>query len=368
MKKIKQDVQQICFALQRGEISVEDAKQLAEDLDQNIVRTRRRTIVLGTVLVILSFFLAGIVCRQSSHRPEIPPPPAKKPSKFDGLAYVPKHALPLDSLWVINYQQKDLHSDIPVLTNLPFSEEWVKHAAYHLILGRQALEENMLKEAAVHLEEAVTIFPQIKGIHSVLGTVYLQMDRPQAAIEHLEAALEEERNLSVLNNLGAALIKTGELDRAKEFLDQANQLDPGYPGGLKNMALLYRQKEQPEKALKYFEDYLAQYHEDIETVEIYANYLNDLGHRDQSIKFLSNYNDLNTEKALPLYLMLAKFEAESTNTTATVAALEKITSLLSPNLALIKLNMDDFDSIRNTEEFQSLVQQVELAAVTLEEK
>ncbi|QHI68869.1 tetratricopeptide repeat protein [Tichowtungia aerotolerans] len=368
MKKIKQDVRQLCIALQRGELTLDDAKRLAEELEQDTIRHQHRTIVLGSILVLLSFFLAGNLIRHSRQKP--PARPAMEQTKAARLSYVPKHSLPLDSLWVITYQKNAADADLKLAaaTNQPLSEESVKHAAYHLIMGRQALEEHFPEEATAHLEEALAIFPQLRNVHGVLGTVYLQLNQLEPAIRHLEAAQKEGPTLTVLNNLGAALVRTGELDRAEEYLLQANELDPGYPGGLKNMALLYHKKEQPEKALTYFEDYLARHCEDVETAELYANYLTELDRRSQAIDFLANYSQQNTDHALPLYLLLAKFEAQATNTTAAVAALDRATEHISPNLALTKLNRDEFDSIRNTEEFRALVQRVELANVTLEKK
>jgi Tfp pilus assembly protein PilF len=362
MKKIKQDVRQLCIALQRGEFDLDDARRLAEDLNQEILRARRRTILTGTLFVFLSFILAGAICKPRSATL------AAAPDSSSGLSYIPKHTLPLDSLWVIDYQQKDLHSRIPALTQQPFSEEWVKHAAYHLIMGRQAMDENLPKEAVVHLEEVLTIFPELRGVHGTLGTIYLQMNKTAAAVPHLEAALDEGESLSVLNNLGAALMRTGRPDRAEELILRAHELNPQYPGVLKNLALLYREKEAPEKALAYFEEYLTLYHEDIQTAEIYADYLTGLNRREQAVEFLENYSRQNTGHALPLYLLLAKLEAQTTNAPAAVAALREMADVTTPNLALIRLNLDDFDSIRDTEEFQSLVHQIELAAVTLEEK
>lgn len=366
MKKVKQDVRQICIALQRGEIGLEDAKRLAEELEQELVLTRRRTIVLGSILVILAFYTAATV--STRHRPKTEAVAAALPPVNPvGLSYVPKHTLPRDALWVISYQRNDAHATLPASTNQPFSEEWVKHAAYHLILGRQALDQNLPKEATVHLEEALTIFPDLRGVHALLGTVYLELDEPAPAIRHLKAALREEESVLVLNNLGAACLKQGEAEQAEEFLRRAEQLDPGYAAGLKNLALLYRETDRPEKALRYFEDYLSRYRDDPDTAEIYADYLVDQGRRDEAVAFLEEYSRRNEAQALPLYLLLAEIESAATNSAAAAAALEKACSLISPNLALIELNRETFDPVRETDEFKKLVQQVELAAVTLEE-
>ena len=159
----------------------------------------------------------------------------------------------------------------------------------------------------------------------------------------------------------------GKSDQAEDYLLRAQALKPEHPGSYKNLALLYQEMELPEKAIESFEMYFSLFHEDADAMEIYAKYLIDLGRREQALEFLETYCQLHAKNALPFYLLLAQIEAQTTNSVQAVAALKNITRYISPNLALTKLHQPAFDSIRDSEEFQALEQQVELAMVTLED-
>ncbi|MBL7016908.1 MAG: hypothetical protein ISR84_05060, partial [Kiritimatiellales bacterium] len=155
--------------------------------------------------------------------------------------------------------------------------------------------------------------------------------------------------------------------RAEGYFLQAQAMQPEHPASHKNLALMYREAENPEASLAHFKRYLELQTQDEEAAKNYAEYLVELDRKEEATEFLETYSVLHTDHAQPLYLLLAKIEASSTNTVQAVAALQKMSRHISPNQALIKLNLDDFDSIRDAEEFQALIRQVELATVTLKE-
>jgi len=222
------------------------------------------------------------------------------------------------------------------------------------------------EKAAVHFEKTLVIFPEIHGVRGLLGTVYLKQQKFEAAIEPLRAAVEEEGALPELNNLGIALLATQQFAEAEKHLLRALALQPEHPGCHKNLALLYKEMGRQEKALSHFEKYFSLYREDFGAVEVYAEYLLDLDQRERAAAFLRETCQQETEDALPLYLLLAKIEARATNEVQAVEALKNITRYISPNLALTKMHLEDFDTIRDTEAFQNLLHQIELAEVTLE--
>ncbi len=156
----------------------------------------------------------------------------------------------------------------------------------------------------------------------------------------------------------------GKLRPAEGSLLRAQAMQPEHPASYKNLALLYREEEKPEASLAQFSRYLELYNQDVEAVEAYVNYLLKLDRRQEATEFLEMYPLLHTDNAPPLYLLLAKIEARSTNSVLAVAALEEMFRHISPNMALITLNQEDFDIIRDAEEFQALIQQSELSTVT----
>lgn len=362
MKRVKQDVREIVLALQRGELTTGDAKRLADELEQEASRYRRQTILLVLTLILLSTILAKVTLKT-----DYAPQRSTLATAPEETIYQPYYTLPDDSIWVMEYQKVARTPELISTTNQPLTSQWVKNVGYHLIVGQQSLALKQYPKAIVHFEKVLTIFPKIVGVHGSLGTMYLRQQELDEAVSHLEAATNEDPSYPMLNNLGAALLVVGQFERAEDVLLQAQALRPEYPGSYKNLALLYQKMEQPEKAIAHFERYLSLYSEDADAMEIYARYLIDLDRREQATEFLETYSQLHPEDALPFYLLLAQIEAQTTNSVKAVAALKNLTSYISPNLALIKLHLPDFDSIRDSEAFQALEQQVELAMVTLED-
>ena len=170
----------------------------------------------------------------------------------------------------------------------------------------------------------------------------------------------------MVSNLGIALLATQQFESSEKCLLRALALQPEHPGCHKNLALLYQKMERPKQARLHFEKYLSLYPEDFNTVENYSEYLLRLGQRERAAAFLREACAQESADALPLYLLLAQVEARATNEVQAVAALKNITRYISPNLALIHLHMEEFDTIRTTEAFQNLLHQIELAEVTLE--
>lgn len=334
------------------------------ELEAQLRRHRIRSAIFAGIALLLLFTLVALLLRGT--RPAPPPPPV---IRAEETQYVPKYTLPSDALWVMNYQQGAVNLAIEgAVSDQPVSTKWVKNVAYHVIVGQQALAVEHYEKATVHFEKALNIFPEIRGVRGSLGTVYLKQHRLEKAVDLLRGAVAEEGSLSAVSNLGAALLAAEQFEEAEQYLLRAQALDPKHPGCHKNLALLYRKTEKPEKALHHFERYFSLYQGDFAAVELYAEYLLKLNRRELAITFLREACVQQSEEALPLYLLLAKLEARATNEIHAVEALQNITRYISPNLALTKLDQEDFDVIRDTEAFQNLVHQLELAMVTLENR
>lgn len=336
---------------------------IAKKLEEELQHYRFRTMLFGVLLVAVLFLLAIVALKK--HRIKVDTPQL---NSVEETQFIPRHTLPAESLWVMTYEPTPVTSALSTKTEQPISTEWIKNVAYHLIIGQQSMEAELYTKAVVHFERALKTFPDLLGVQGYLGTAYLHLQKLDRAIAHLEKALKEDESFAITSNIGAALMATDHLDRAETYLLQALAQNPTHPGCHKNLALLYRQREQPEKAFLHFETYLDLHPEDFVTLEVYVEYLIEMGRQEQCILFLDTHCLQNeNENRLSLYLLLAKIEAQSTNSIGAVTALQKTTHYISPNLLLTQLNLPKFDSIRDSEEFQALIQQIELAMVTLEE-
>ena len=355
------DLHDIYRALPKREGGADPIGKMPLELEQHLRRYRRLSAFLGLSCVFLLLLLMALLNRKTWIAPAVLPvtPAAER-------HYVPQYTLPSEALWVMSYQQAAGGFSLGAESgDQPVSTKWVKNVAYHVIVGQQALAVKEYEKAAIHFEKALVIFPEIHGVRGSLGTAYLKQQKYEKAIAPLKAAAQEEPSFSAISNLGIALLATKLFERAEEHLLQALALQPEHPGCHKNLALLYHATERPEKTIGHFETYVTLCREDITAVELYADYLLGLGQRDRATAFLRKVCQQECEHNLPLYLLLAKIEARATNDVQAVETLKNITRYISPNLALTKMNLEDFDTIRDTEAFQNLLHQLELAMVTL---
>ena len=364
MKRVKQLSRDVYDTTPPEEQSGDEVAGLPlELLEAAVRRWRRQMIILGSLLIALFFVLGEMLGRRSQTRK---PAPEVQLTPDETRTFIPYHTLPSEALWVINYEHEATDLDLAA-TNQAFSIEWVKHAAYHLITAQQALKTEQSKPAVLHLEKAITAIPELRGIHGLIGTLCLQQGDLDEAVHHLEEALKEGETYAGHNNLGSALMATGELERAEKHLLKARELNPDHPASHKNLALLYQEKGMAEQALASYESYFSRYDQDVDAMVRYAKYLIALNRREDAVTFLKSGCESHSGNALPLCLLLAEIEAHQENEQAAVDALEKITRHISPNLALTELNRPEFDTIRDSEVFRQLVHRMELAVVRMEE-
>jgi tetratricopeptide (TPR) repeat protein len=337
---------------------LEQSKRIAIELEQDLIRYRVRIAVLGVLFIALIF---GFIHLARKKAPQAPKAPANYSTE---LSVVPNVPLPEDEKWVIAHAPhivKFLNREI----KNPLSPIWIKNAAYHLIVGQISSNQGQYEKASNHLKRVLEIFPEIQQVQGALGASYLREGKPKLAIDHLRVALEEGATFSVLNNLGAALLEIDEIDEAESQLLKALEMNSDNPGCNKNLAFLYRKKELPEQAIPHFDLYFATHPNDVLTAELYASYLVESDQLDLAREFLTQASVASPEKATDLYLILAKTESQTTNATPAVAALQQVAHHLTPHTMLTKMNMQEFDPIRETDEFQALEKKVEIAAITL---
>jgi Tfp pilus assembly protein PilF len=365
MNKIQKNVRNIYRAPEEREVDYGPPSGQHPEIEEDIRRHRLMSIVSGVIAVTIVVVITLLIAQQIRDEARIPPPPPAAPVGQE--EYVPYNSLPMDELWVMNYSLVADQARLDDDSDFSFSTKWIKNAAYNVILGQQALAFGNPGKAVYHFEQALDVLPELKDVHEPLGFAYLKWNKPLKAAEHLKLALQEKDDFMIRSDLGVALMQSGNLDQAEESLQIALQQNPDHPGVYKNLALLYREREEPEKAFRFFSDYFSQNDDDLSAAAIFANYLVEQDRHQQAVAFLEQYSEQISEQALPLHLLLAKIHSKQTNTTAAVAALEKITRYISPNLALTELNQEAFDPIRSEEEFEKLVHQFEMAAIALKE-
>ncbi len=365
MKKRQKDLQDIYISPSEREEDADYIWKMPPELDEQIRRANRQTILLallfGGVVLCLIVLLTRDIQTHESSQPTLTTQSVER-------QFIPRYTLPEEEDWVLMYATVIRSAEPENETDRPLSTKWIKNAAYHVIMGHQSYAIENYEKAVAHFEKALLIFPAIRGVHEPLGTAYLKQHRFEAAIEPLREALREKETFPALSNLGVALLATQRLTDAEGYLLQALALQPGHPGCHKNLARLYQKMELPKKALSHFETYFSLHPEDVNAIEVYAEYLFSLNQMERAASFLKEVCQQERADALPLHLLLAKIEAQATNEVQAVQALKNIPRYLSPNLAIIEMNRIEFDPIRDTEAFQGFLRQLELRAVSLENR
>jgi len=337
-------------------------KELLEQRQRDLQRTRIASLFFGSLVVVVAIVLISFIIRDFTGERGV----SKKVLEKE-IALIPRHTLPSEAAWVMDYQRiaEEIDQD-GELAEKPLSTMWVKKAAYHIIMGQQALALQEVDSALEHFQEVVVIYPEIEGLHRSLGMLYIEREEYEKAAEHLEVALQEEELFDVVNNLGTAYIGTQEYDKAEKYLLRALELQPQSPLSHKNLAVLYRKMKRDEAAIFHFEKYIDLRPGDLDTLQTYALYLTKLARWKQAAEFLTTLTQEVTDVA-PLYFLLAQVQVQNDQQDLAVAALQRGIQLVDPDLAIAWMSRKEFNDVRESHEFKSLVDELEIAAVSLDD-
>ncbi len=337
----------------------EEAARLRQ---RDLQRTRFITFFFGGLALAVILVIIVLVFRDALDTNEI----AQKITPKD-TTFIPRHSLPSEATWVMDYQrvadQMDPQDD---LEEKPLSTKWVKKAAYYIIMGQQALAIKELDSALENFRKVVEIYPEIEGIHRSLGMLYVEREEYEKAAEHLEIALQEEELFDVANNLGTAYIGTQDYEKAEKHLLRALEIQPENPISHKNLAALYRKMEREESAVFHFEKYIDLRPNDLDTLQSYALYLTKIARWEQAAEFLTELTQEVTDVA-PLYFLLAQVQVQNNKEQLAMAALQRGIQLIDPSLAMAWMSSKEFNDVRGSSEFKSLVDELEIASVSLDD-
>ncbi|NOU35854.1 MAG: tetratricopeptide repeat protein [Kiritimatiellaceae bacterium] len=366
MQKKKDEIRDI---YQGGEHDLEKdftpqiARERLEERHRDLRRSQLVSLFFGSLVIVLSVSLVAVVIRNFLSERS----PSKKNQTKESV-FVPRYTLPTEALWVMDYQAVSSQLDNDEKTGpKPLSTKWVKNAAYHIIMGQQALAMNELKQALEHFQKVVAAYPDIEGLHGSMGQLYLQSQEYALAAQHLEKALKEEETFDTVNNLGTAYIGTEEYDKAEKNLKKALGLKPEAAGTHKNLASLYRKMKRDNEAVFHFEKYIDLQPGDLDTMQTYALYLTKLGRWKDAADFLTKLTQNVTDVA-PIYFLLAQVQVQNGQPDKAIAALKRGVQLIDPQLALAWMSREEFNVVRSSGDFKTLVDQLEIANVSLDKK
>jgi len=333
--------------------------QVSADVVEERKRELRRhqfiSSMLGLIVLLLGIALVYVVVREYIEINEL----ASESADPITERYIPRYSLPSQSEWVLDYSERTFGD--PAWDGegeRPLNTEWLKKAAFNVILAEQALQTEEFEVAAEHYENALTILPDLEGVRIPLGMAYFKLEQFEKALDMFEQAPDADLSAGILNNLGAACIEAEKYDRGEEYLKRALALEPGYPEALRNLASLYQKMERPAEAIRAFEEYLDRRQADTDTRYTFALYLTKTGNWELAGEELRKLTQEITDVA-NLYLLLARVEIKLGNDKAAIEAFQRASQLSDPKLALGWMNEDEFDSLRENEDFQALIKRAE---------
>lgn len=124
----------------------------------------------------------------------------------------------------------------------------------HHQLGNMLRREGRMREALEHLEIAARFQPGNALTFLNLGVTYLDLEQAAAAVVAIEHAFPAAAKTPEAQNLlGCALLAAGRLSDAREHLEIALQLRPGYAAAHDNLGRVCRAQGRMEQALAHFQ-------------------------------------------------------------------------------------------------------------------
>lgn len=130
-------------------------------------------------------------------------------------------------------------------------------------MGAFLTEHNNVFQAAQCFDRVNAINPNYKRIKANLGAALLKIGQLPGAIECLSAAVETSEDKvdksRLLNRLGEAYLHTNDIDKAAESFDESLQLDDNNYVTFGNMAMVFCRRNEAESAIKFLQPALEKF-------------------------------------------------------------------------------------------------------------
>ena len=329
------------------------SSEIMEERKREIRRHQFISFVLGMTVLVLLVALVYVVVREYMdirNESDRPAPISQE--------YIPRYSLAAESQWVLDLSRSYGDSKWSGEGERPFNSEWVKKAAFNIILAEQAAELGQFEEAARAYESALEILPDLEGMRAQLGMVYFRLKQYEKALDMFEDAPDAELDFDTLNNLGAACIYSESYELGEKYLMRSIELKPAYAPALKNLALLYKLQNRTAEAIVFYEKYLVQQPYDTDVRYDFALYLTKVGNWKLAAEELRILTRTVTDVA-NLYIVLARVETKLGNDKAAIEAFRRAAQLTDPKQALLWMDDTEFERLRNDNDFQALIKYYE---------
>jgi len=322
---------------------------VAEERKRDLRRQQLINFTLGTFALIISILLVYIIINNY-----IEDVNEAKPLAPITDEYIPRYSLESANQWVLDYNRSFAKPTEQDGNPQPNSMLWIKKAAYNIILAEKAYELNNYQEAALHFENTLAILPNLEDVRAPLGMCYFNLEEFDKAVELFKNIDLEKLDETMLNNLGAVCIQSKAYDLAETYLTAAQEKNSVYAPLLKNLALLYREKEEHDQAISYYNRYFFQRPQDTDSRYDYALYLTKQSRWQLASEELNILTEEITDIA-NLYNLQARIELKLGNAEKALIASRRAAQLTDPKNAIQWMSDEEFDKLRNVDDFSELM-------------
>jgi len=139
-----------------------------------------------------------------------------------------------------------------------------------LFIGMEYVRTNSLQLAQQCLERAQLLMPTDPHVYNEMGVVAFHQRDYNKACDLLDKALRLSNmpHETFYSNLGHALLKCKQFDRALENFQKANRLNPRNASVISGIAFTYQSQNQLDTAIEYYHRALTMQRDDVFTVEM----------------------------------------------------------------------------------------------------
>ena len=131
--------------------------------------------------------------------------------------------------------------------------KYPNNATIHNLLGAGFIQFNKVEKSLYHLQKAIQLEPENYLILNNLGNVFIDLNEYQKAIELINSALSIRSDFAEgYNTLGLALFKSGDIDGSIINFQKAIKLKHNLLSAYNNLGISYKKKNEMESAFESF--------------------------------------------------------------------------------------------------------------------
>ena len=150
-----------------------------------------------------------------------------------------------------------LYEDGDIISIVNNSDELIakypNNATIHNLLGAGFIQFNKVEKSLYHLQKAIQLEPENYLILNNLGNVFIDLNEYQKAIELINSALSIRSDFAEgYNTLGLALYKSGDTDGSIINFQKAIKLKNNLFSAHNNLGISYKKKNEIESAFESF--------------------------------------------------------------------------------------------------------------------